>query len=525
MKSIKILDCTLRDGGYINDWQFGEKAIKHIVKKLADAGIDIVEVGFIKGTEFNKDRTIFPSIKHIENFVKPKNSNVLYAGMIDLGNPISIEKLTPYNGESVDIIRIIFKKNKISEAFEYCKLVQKQGYKIFVQPVGIDNYDDSELVELIRKFNILNPDAFYIVDSFGLISKKEFSRLLYIADNNLEKHIALGYHSHNNMQQAYGNAQVMAEMNLNRDLIMDASVYGMGRGAGNLNTEIFATYLNQYYNRSYRVEPMLEIIDLYLQKIFMQNFWGYSMPLYLSALNNCHPNYAIYFSEKNTLNVKSMNEILRTMDLNLKSDFSNKNAEKIYSEYQQNFVDDNTVIEKLKREMMDRKVMILASGKSIDICKDKINKFIEKNNPIIISVNFETSKFDCDYLFCSNQKRFDRLNELVKIKRIVTSNIINSNSKDYVVNYASILNDIPGISDNSTLMVINLLIELGFKEVSIAGFDGYSLIPNSNYVDLDMMLVEKDETKLQRNEKIKNYVNSIKCIINIEFITPSLYIS
>ncbi len=91
-----------------------------------------------------------------------------------------------------------------------------------------------------------------------------------------------------------GNAEALVEMNLKRDICIDACVFGMGRGAGNLNLELFAEYMNENYDTEYRVEPMLEIMDEYLNDIYREKSWGYSLPLYLSASTGCHPNYAIY---------------------------------------------------------------------------------------------------------------------------------------------------------------------------------------------------------------------------------------
>ena len=92
----------------------------------------------------------------------------------------------------------------------------------------------------------------------------------------------------------------MAEQ-LSHDIVLDASVYGMGRGAGNLNMELFASYLNKNYGSHYNIDEFLDIMDEYLKPIFAEHYWGYSLPFYLSARYNCHPNYAGYFADKNTL--------------------------------------------------------------------------------------------------------------------------------------------------------------------------------------------------------------------------------
>lgn len=216
MGKVYLLDCTLRDGGYINDWLFGEDAIKGIGRKIAQAGIEIFEVGFIKGNTYNPDRSVFPDIESISQVIQPKASWVKYVAMLDMSAPVSLDKIPLYDGKSVDGIRVIFKKEKIEEAYKYCKRIQELGYFISVNFVGTDLYTDKEFIEGIEKFNTLHPFAVSIVDSFGLIKRKHFLRLVYLADHNLANGIVLAYHAHNNLQQAFGNAEALVEMNLKR---------------------------------------------------------------------------------------------------------------------------------------------------------------------------------------------------------------------------------------------------------------------------------------------------------------------
>ena len=318
MSKINLLDCTLRDGGYVNDWHFGREAIFNIGKKIVLAGIEYFEIGFVRECDYDEDYSLFDGNESVRKMITPKNPGTHYVGMIDMGRPIPLEKLGKRTEDGFDVFRVIFKKSKIQEAYDYIQKLQKLGYEVFAQAVGTDNYSDSEFIDLIKQFNELPISAFYIVDSFGLIKKKDFVRLAQIADHNLREDIMLGYHSHNNMQQAMGNASAFTEMHLHRDIILDACVFGMGRGAGNLNLELFAEYMNENFDKQYRIEPMLEIIDEYLNDIYREHFWGYSLPLYLSAANGCHPNYAIYFASKGTLTVKSYNEILKSIPKDLR---------------------------------------------------------------------------------------------------------------------------------------------------------------------------------------------------------------
>lgn len=522
MGRVYLLDCTLRDGGYVNDWRFGKDTIKGFGHKIAQTGIEMFEVGFLKGDSFDEDRAVFPDFDSLKSMIQPKDKKMLYVGMLDMSAPLPKERIPQYDGTSLDIIRIIFKKDKIDEAYEYCKYVQEKGYRISVNFVGTDMYSDVEFVEGIEKFNQLNPFAMAIVDSFGLIKRKHFLRLVYLADNNMAPGITLGYHAHNNLQQAFGNAESLVEMNLKRDLCIDACVFGMGRGAGNLNMELFAEYMNENYDTKYRIEPMLEIMDEYLNDIYRKRFWGYSLPFYLSASTGCHPNYAIYLAEKDTLPVKAFNELLNSIPADKKARFSKDNAEQFYREYQENYVDDRETLAKLSMELEDRKILVLGPGKSLANQKEDISAFVEKEHPVIIALNFDTKDFRIDYIFSSNMRRYTKIQGKTQAKCITTSNMKDCKNTDYIVNFSSYASKKPDIIDNSGVMLLKLLMAIGIKRVYIAGMDGYSAQQSINYYDSKL---EYDFSKVAeiRNRLISEEIKDINKMLQIEFLTPTTY--
>ena len=513
-----LLDCTLRDGGYINDWMFGEETIKGFHKKISQTGVEIFEVGFMKGDKYDPNKSVFPDVNSIKNVITSKNPNLKYVGMLDMSAPLPKERITPNDGTSIDGIRVIFKKNKIKEAFEYCDYIQKQGYFISVNFVGTDLYSDQEFIEGIKLFNQLNPYAVSIVDSFGLIKRKQFLRLAYIADNNLNPETILAYHAHNNLQLAFGNAEALVEMNLKRDLIIDACVFGMGRGAGNLNLELFAEYMNENYDTHYKIEPMLEIMDEYLNDIYAKKQWGYSLPYYLSASMHCHPNYAVYLNEKNSLTVKSFNEILRSIPEDEKANFSKEKAEKYYREYQEQFVDDKETLKRLEKVLVNKEVMVLAPGISIRNSTDCIKASI-KDNSVVIAVNFLGGEFNPDYIFSSNMRRFSKIVDKTDVPCITTSNM--KQDTEFVVNFSSYSSRYPEIIDNSGLMLLKLLCAIGVKKVKVAGMDGYSEVAQ-DYYDDSISYDYSKEARI-RNELISKEIGDINKIMNIEFITHSKY--
>lgn len=523
MSKVYLLDCTLRDGGYVNNWCFGMETIKGFSKKIAETGIEMYEVGFIKGNTYDPDYSIFPNVQSFSQVIQPKNDILMYIGMLDMSAPVSLESLPVYDGTSIDGIRVIFKKDKIDEAYFYCEKIKELGYRLFVNFVGTDLYTDKEFISGIERFNELDPFAMSIVDSFGLIKRKQFLRLVYIADHNLKPNIALCYHAHNNLQQAFGNAEALVELGLKRDVCIDACVFGMGRGAGNLNLELFAEYMNENFDTDYHIDPMLEIMDEYLRDIYQTKFWGYSLPLYLSATRGCHPNYAIYLAEKDSLTVKGFNDILRNIPINERSRFSEKNAEKYYLMYQNSNFDDHDYINTLKKELGGKNILLLAPGKSIIKYEKEIQKVAKKHQAVMMAVNFLAEEFNPDYIFSSNMRRYVKIQGKTQAKCITTSNMKECEHTDYVIDFNTYASKRMKILDNSALMALKLLRNLDIQKIFIAGMDGYSDDSNQkNYVDMGLEYDFSTEIFF-RNELISNEITEIKKSVDIEFITPTIY--
>lgn len=519
MRAVKILDCTLRDGGYINDWMFGKTAIEYILKKLSVAGIDYIEVGFIKGNRFDENRTVYPDVDHISAAIPSKNDGIIYVGMVDMSAPVPLECIPERKPEFIDAIRVIFKQDKIEEGYRYAKEIKNRGYLTMIQLVSTDTYTDEELVAVVKRFNELDPHAVYIVDSLGLIKRKQFMRMVYLMDNNMKPDVILGYHSHNNLQQARGNAEAMVELSLTRDILIDASVYGMGRGAGNLNEELFADYLNENYGTNYHIEPMLEIIDEYLNDIYKESFWGYSLPFYLSASNGVHPNYAKYYNEKGTLTEKAFNELLKTIEEKDRHIFSKELAEKYYGKYMENYVDDRNDIRKLSREINSKNLVIIAPGNSVMNKEINLQDYVSDSD-FVISIGFVPTEVKPNYVFCSNLRKYEKVKDY-DVKKIVTSNIKVAEDYTYRMNYSSYLSKNPAIVDNAGIMLLKILRDAEIHSVSIVGMDGYS---GNNKYNIYRDVYETNESLYsQIDNAMRDEIVAFGNQMTVKFLTKSAY--
>lgn len=523
MNTIHVLDCTLRDGGYCNQWKFGFENTKKITKSLVDANVDIIECGFLTNkVTYSSEITKFTTLDEIASVIPADRKGKLFVAMMNYGE-YEVENLPEYNGSSIDGIRVAFHKKNLSEALEVCRGIKAKGYMVFVQAMVSLSYSDEEFLSMIRSMNEIEPYAFYIVDSFGMMKKKNLIRLFYMVENNLKDGIWIGFHSHNNMQLAYSNAQSLADAQTNRNLIIDSSIYGMGRGAGNLNTELFVEYLNENADGKYNLKPLLNVIDEILNDFYQKNYWGYSLPNYISAVHWAHPNYAGYLSEKNTLTVEAMDEIFSMMPQEKRFEFDKDYIEQLYVKYMATGGAQESHKADLKEKLKDKKILLIAPGKSSGDEKDKIAAFALKNDVVSVSVNFDYPSCETDYIFVSNLRRFRELPAEQYGKCIVTSNIPADNV--YLqTNYFDLLLPIEAVQDNAGLMAIKFFIELGVKEINLAGFDGYSHDVKQNYALRQMELITKNAVIDAMNEGMEETIRMLKKDCKILWLSRKRFI-
>ncbi len=523
MRHIQALDCTLRDGGYCNDCHFGFENEKKIVSGLIEANIDIIECGFFMNTvTYDRNRTRFTSLDQVAQIIPEKRNGKIFVMLADHGKFVP-EDLPEYDGASIDGLRVAFHKKDRIAGLKDCRIVKEKGYKVFIQAMVSVSYTDEEFLDLIRRVNEVEPYAFYIVDSFGMMKKKDLTRLFYMVEHNLKDSIKIGFHSHNNMQLAYSNAQSLVHIQTDRDLIIDSSVYGMGRGAGNLNTELFLEYLNENADGKYELKPLLIIIDEILNGFYQRNPWGYSLPNYLSAKHNAHPNYASYLDAKKTLTVESMDEIFSLTEDSMRVSYDKEYIENLYIKYMATGRVQETHLSELRERIHGKSVLIIAPGRSSVDEKSKILECVQTTADVTVGINFDYTELDTDYIFLSNQRRFRELEASKHGKCIVTSNIPAVDA--YLqTKYKDLLNDNEAVKDNAGMMLVRFLIDLGAKTVYIAGIDGYSTDPNRNFADERMNFYTQKAVFEAMNTGMSEVLNEYKKEIDIEYVTTPRFV-
>ncbi len=531
MKDVRVLDCTLRDGGYVNDWNFGIGSIKSIISRLAKANLDIIEVGFIDDrNKYNLDRSLFPN----SDAIKPALKNIdtrssMIVAMIDFGT-CSLKSVSLQKDSCLDGIRVIFKKNDQDAAIEYMRSIKEKGYRLFVNPVSITSYTEEDAIALIRKVNGLNPYTVTVVDTYGLMHGGDAFNYYRIFDKYLNPEITIAYHAHNNFQLGYANSINLILNKTERPLVVDSSLYGMGKSAGNTATELITMYLNENRGHQYDLHQILEAIDVDIMKEYNKQKWGYSLPYYIAAMNDCHPEFVKFLLSQRTLSVKTVNEILENIPQEKKLSYNKDLIQQLYDDYQDKHFNDEETYKVLAKEICGRKILLLGPGASIVEEAAKIHLFVEDEHPLIFSINFTSDQFPIDYVFMGNAKRYSQFfhqiyGEIQKSKVICTSNISESGKRiDYLFNYSSLTLDIESVRDNPLLMLLQILITCNCPGVWLAGFDGFTADTSKNYYREYISYLYCDADPLKRNDIIALYLKQFAAKIEIKTITRSMYI-
>lgn len=526
MNSLKVLDVTLRDGGCVNDFNFGQTYMEKILAAQEEAGVDIIEMGYLdedKGSEYGRtqyinERSIPQCILH------HKKQGTVYVAMMDHGK-FNVDNLQSRSEDGIDGIRIAFHKKDRRDVISMGRTVIDKGYMLYIQPMITLRYSDVELLEFINVINKELPDAtgFYIVDSFGEMRPNDMSRILNLVDHNLIPSMTLGFHSHNNLQMSYSNAIAMLQFPTNRDLMLDCSIMGMGKGAGNLNTELLLEHLNMYYGKRYRIDPLLEVIDTVIDQLHSEFYWGYAPQYYLSATNQCSPSYASYFYDKHMLPIDQVSELLGMIDEDKKISFDRDHAETIYRKYNESKgIDDSAVVQELKAMFANKRVMLVAPGKSIANAMEEIRNIAAKDD--IVTIGLNTILDFSDYLLATRKEIYD--NAIASDMNVLAcSNLSKGGNKNVkILNYSNWIEIDTSTHDSSSVIGLNLLRACGVRDILLAGFDGFSINMNDNYYQSALRRPITLDQVGKKNGYYRRFFKDIqKNGIQLTFVTRSLY--
>ena len=314
-KRISLLDCTLRDGSYINGSMFGANAIKGLIKSLQAAGTEIIECGWLKDTPHQEGSAYYHVPSDLESYIEERREDIIYVAMIDWDR-YDVSRLTECDHRTLDAIRVVFPRGKVHDGLKVAEAIRSKGYGVFVQVANTLGYTDEDLAELVAAVNNFKPVGMSVVDTFGAMYPDDIVRIVDFIDRRLDKDIALGFHSHNNQQLSFALTMRFIErlQDSDREIIIDASLSGMGRGAGNTTTELVVNYLNSRQGGEYDIDAILGAIDLYINPMKEMYAWGYSTPYLVAGAYQCHVNNIAYLQERHQISSRDMRKVIASLE-------------------------------------------------------------------------------------------------------------------------------------------------------------------------------------------------------------------
>jgi 4-hydroxy 2-oxovalerate aldolase len=288
-RRIKVLDCTIRDGGICNNWKFDRAWVKRTFEALQASGVDYMEIGY-RTREGAFDRSKVGEWRFLEEDVlaevtAARNGQMKIAAMLDCGkvDPKDIKR----RGETVvNTIRIATYAHQLDEALRLLDKALAEGYETFMNVMAVSTLEPAEVDAFLDRLRDSGVHNVAIVDSFGALFPYHVQHLFHVYQNRLGEKIKVGIHTHNNQQQAFANT--IAAIDAGADFV-DATVHGIGRGAGNCPLELLLFYLD---NPRYDVRPILELVDEYAT-LRDELRWGYHLPYAITGFYNVHPRAGI----------------------------------------------------------------------------------------------------------------------------------------------------------------------------------------------------------------------------------------
>jgi 4-hydroxy 2-oxovalerate aldolase len=291
---IKILDCTIRDGGLVNNSHFTDEFVRSVYRALAEAGVDYMEIGY-KGDRKIYSPSEYGCWKHcqeddIRRIVGENPSDMKLSAMADAERTNYHEDFLPKEKSVLDMIRVATYIHQIPTALDMIKDAHDKGYETTLNLMAVSVVNDRELDEALEILARSEVNVLYIVDSFGALYSEEIQNLtrkyMKFAEDSGKK---VGIHTHNNQQLAYANT---IEALILGASYLDSTIAGLGRGAGNCSTELLLGFLK---NPKFHVRPILQCIQEHFLSLREQISWGYDIPLMITGQLNLHPRSAISF--------------------------------------------------------------------------------------------------------------------------------------------------------------------------------------------------------------------------------------
>ena len=333
MYSVSLLDATLRDGGlgledafqkgYSNVVFEAEDRVR-ILENLANAKIDIIEIGSIEKSDEDKKRfAIYKNIEQASSVITSSFPSVRFAALYR-GPDTPIAEIPPYNASLCELVRVILRYSELRKSLDFCYALSSKGYKVCVQPMLTMRYTQDELHDIVSAANDMDAFALYFVDSYGYMDGNDVKRFTDFYASHLNESVKIGFHAHNNMNLAFSNAKSFIDFSAGRDVILDSCAVGLGQGAGNLQTELIADFLIKRFGKGYSIDSILDVCEI-VERLCPSGQCGYSVTCQIPAMHRAAYKYAFELRNKYKMSYREINKVYRCMPYDLKQRYTAEN--------------------------------------------------------------------------------------------------------------------------------------------------------------------------------------------------------
>ncbi len=490
MSKINLIECTLRDGGYYNNWDFDRKLVQEYIYSLNSIGITHIEMGFrsFQSKDF-KGPNWYTTDNYIKSFKIPNR--------IKIGVMVNAYELISHKLNLKKAIDLLFSKKKLSrvnfvrlachfsefkKTIEAANILKKKGYQVAVNLMQISERTEKEIIEAGKLAKKSSIDILYFADSLGSMSDIHINKIVRNLALNWKGEI--GIHTHNNLGLALSNTVTAIKRGVKW---VDSTVMGMGRGAGNAQTEYLILELEKFQNKFYNNLDLLKLIKFYFEPLLQKYKWGINSYYYLAGKFGIHPTYI-----QEMINIKlSENKMLEGISQLKNYGASRYDVNLVRSEFQKPIKLKNGKWSP-KSKMLRKEVLLVTSGPSLLDYKIEIENYISKFKPIVIALNSST---------CINKKLIDfyvacnpltLLSDIKKIKNskkpiILPKSILSKNIASKLKSL-KILDYGVGIAENkfdildkcsrvpklyTVAYALSVATSGQAKRILLAGFDGY----------------------------------------------------
>ena len=462
-KSFKILDCTIRDGGYYTNWDFPSSIVDNYIDALHELPIDYIEVGYRSNrSDVYLGKYFYTPIsvlKHIKSKTNKKlaiilnEKNIRVNEVFDLLNPIQ---------EYVSLVRLAIDPKNFKRALELAQAVKGLGFDVAFNVMYMSTWKENKaFLELLPQVNGI-ADYFYMVDSFGGVIPSEVSELINLVKSKTD--VKLGFHGHNNLEMALANTLTAIEEGID---IVDGTITGMGRGAGNLKTELLLTVLQSQKYFSFDYNALTKTVSDFteLQKYYS---WGTNLPYMVSGANSLPQSQVMEWVGKRYY---SFNSIIRALNNQSRGE------------------DDNQSLPKLSIENKNYTSALIVGGGATPVEHSEAIQDFLKQSPNLLIIHASSKNAltfaaaSNDQIFCLVGNEGHRLENVFGSQKIngicvlppyprkmgtYTPKILENNSYELEeVNFSE------AYKDSHTAIALQIAKDFNIQEIMITGYDAY----------------------------------------------------